>query len=151
MNEWTGLNSWLPSGWRCTSSRAATTSPTWSSWSASAATATPPPPTSTSGWSTSSAMPVRRWVPCSEHVAFQVYRGGVPMYGSHFFMCTAEVLHCKNTTPKIRKKYSQKTNCVASVPISTGLWAIDIFPRSVCLFCCSKICGPILGQYINCS
>jgi hypothetical protein len=27
------------------------------------------------------------------------------------------------------------------------LWAIYIFQRSVCLFCCRKICGPILGIY----
>ncbi len=47
--------------------------------------------------------------------------------------------------PKIRNKYSQKRNCVASVPVSTFtcLWAINIFSPSVCLFCC----GPILGIY----
>jgi hypothetical protein len=27
------------------------------------------------------------------------------------------------------------------------LWAIYLFPRSICLFCCRKICGPILGIY----
>ncbi len=27
------------------------------------------------------------------------------------------------------------------------LWAIDIFPRSVCLFCCRKIGGPIMWIY----
>ncbi len=34
-----------------------------------------------------------------------------------------------------------------SVPVSTFmcLWAIYIFPRLVCLLCCRKICGPILG------
>ncbi len=43
----------------------------------------------------------------------------------------------------------QKWNCAASVPIPTFmfLWAIYIFPRSVCLFCCSKIGGPIVGTY----
>jgi hypothetical protein len=57
--------------------------------------------------------------------------------------------HCKDTIPKIRNKYSQERNCVASVPISIFmcLWAIYIFPCSVCLFCCKKIYGPILGIY----
>ncbi len=52
--------------------------------------------------------------------------------------------HCKDTVPKIRNKHSQKI--AATVPISTFmcLWAIYIFPRSVCLFCCRKICGQIL-------
>ncbi len=62
-------------------------------------------------------------------------------------------IHCKDTVPKILSKYSQKSNCAPSVPISTFmcLWAIYIFPRSVCLFCCRKICGSILGIYKNCS
>jgi hypothetical protein len=49
------------------------------------------------------------------------------------------------------KKYSQNRNCAVSVPIFTFicLWASYIFPRLVCLFCCRKICGPILGEYIN--
>ncbi len=46
--------------------------------------------------------------------------------------------HCKDTIPKIRNKYSRKRNCAASISISkfVCLWAIYIFPRSVCLFCC---------------
>jgi hypothetical protein len=58
-------------------------------------------------------------------------------------------VHCNDRIPKIRNKYSQKSNRTASVPISTFtcLWAIYIFPRSVCLFCCRKICGPIQGIY----
>ncbi len=55
--------------------------------------------------------------------------------------------HCKNTIPNIRNKYFQKRNCASSVPNSAFmcLWAIYIFPQLVCLFCCRKICGPILG------
>ncbi len=55
----------------------------------------------------------------------------------------------QNTIPKNVNKYSQKRNIAASVPISTFMCrcAIYIFPWSVCLFCCRKICGPILGIY----
>ncbi len=35
------------------------------------------------------------------------------------------------------------------VPTLTYLWEIYIFPGLVCLFCCRKICGLILGIYIN--
>ncbi len=59
--------------------------------------------------------------------------------------------HCKDTIPKISNKYSQKRNCVTTVPIPTFmfLWAIYIFPQSVCLFCCRKIGGLIVGIYID--
>ncbi len=59
------------------------------------------------------------------------------------------MVHCKDTILKIRNKYSQKSNCSAPVPISTFMcmWAIYIFQRSICLFCCRKICGPILEIY----
>ncbi len=48
--------------------------------------------------------------------------------------------HCKEPIPKIRNKYSQRRNCMTTVPISTFicLWAIYIFPWSICLFCCRK-------------
>ncbi len=51
------------------------------------------------------------------------------------------------TVLKIGKKYSQKGNCEASVPICTFiyLWSILICPQSVSQFGCSKIGGPILG------
>ncbi len=51
--------------------------------------------------------------------------------------------------------YSQKWNCYLQnriimfclpVPSLIYVWEI-IFPGSVCLFCCRKICGPILGIY----
>ncbi len=56
-------------------------------------------------------------------------------------------LHCKDTLPKIRNKYSQKWNCAASFPIPTFmyLWAIYIFLGSVCLLCCIKVGRQILG------
>ncbi len=50
--------------------------------------------------------------------------------------------------------YSHKWNCYFQnriimfclpVPTLIYLWEIFLFPRYVCLFCCRKICGPILG------
>ncbi len=57
--------------------------------------------------------------------------------------------HCKDTIPKIRNKCSQKRSCAATVPIPTFifLWAIHIFPWSVCQYCCRKIDGPNVGIY----
>ncbi len=48
------------------------------------------------------------------------------------------------------KKWSDKFgfwNMCVCVCFIMCLLAIYIFPRSVCLFCCRKICGPILGIY----
>ncbi len=46
-----------------------------------------------------------------------------------------------------RKSPTQKRNYGATVPISTFmcLWAVYIFPRSICLFCCRIKFGQILG------
>ncbi len=63
--------------------------------------------------------------------------------------CSFLFLHCKEIIPKIRNKYSHKENSADSFPISKFMfqWAIYIFPRSVRLFCCRKIGGPIVGIY----
>jgi hypothetical protein len=54
-----------------------------------------------------------------------------------------------HNTENLKQIFSEKELRVASVPIFTFmcLLAIYIFPRSVCLFCYMKICGPILGIY----
>jgi hypothetical protein len=53
---------------------------------------------------------------------------------------TTMIALCKEPMPKIRNKSSQKNNCAATNPILIFmcLWAIYIFPRSICLFCCRK-------------
>jgi hypothetical protein len=52
----------------------------------------------------------------------------------------ADNLHCKEKIHKFWNKYFQKRNIGVSFPISTfmGLWAIYIFPHSICLFCWRK-------------
>ncbi len=71
------------------------------------------------------------------------------MYSVHCIVYTA---HCKEPTPKIWNKFSQKMNCTATVPIYTFmcLWAIYIFPRSICLFFCRKYVDRS-WENINCS
>ncbi len=58
---------------------------------------------------------------------------------------TAKILYRKFET----YVYSQKGNCTATVPIPTFMFlcAIYIFPWSVCIFCCKKWSGPIVGIY----
>jgi hypothetical protein len=61
------------------------------------------------------------------------------------------MLDCKESIPKIRNKNIQKWNCTASVRIPIHHVSVSdlycIFPRSVCLWCCRKIGGPIVGIY----
>jgi hypothetical protein len=63
---------------------------------------------------------------------------------------------CSNYTPTALQRHNienskqmPQKDCATTAPISKfmGLWAIYIFPRSIRLFCCWKICGPILGIY----
>ncbi len=65
--------------------------------------------------------------------------------------CTSIILYnyILNTVPKIQFMYFQKWNCAVSFPIPKFmfLWAIYIFPGSVCLFDCSIIGRPFLGIY----
>ncbi len=53
---------------------------------------------------------------------------------------TYSILYCTAKYPKIGNICSQKSNCAATVSISTFmcLWAINIFPQSICLFCRRK-------------
>ncbi len=54
---------------------------------------------------------------------------------------------CIPRTETVQPPYFQNRNIMFCLPIPTliYLWEIFIFPVSVCLFCCSQICGPILG------
>jgi hypothetical protein len=73
-----------------------------------------------------------------------------PMAASvHNHICNDRA-NCKETILKIRNKYSQKRNCVATVPTSTFmcLRAIYILPPSVCVFGCRKYVD-LSWEYIN--
>ncbi len=62
-------------------------------------------------------------------------------------MYILQYIRASTRCTKIRFMYPRKWNCAVLVPIPTFmyLWAIYIFPESVCLFSCSKIGRPILG------
>ncbi len=65
----------------------------------------------------------------------------------HSWKQTQKYTNC--IVPKIRFMYSQKWNYAATFPIPKFMyvWAIYIFPGSVCLFGFSKMLRPILGIY----
>jgi hypothetical protein len=77
-----------------------------------------------------------RTEPCEQTKERQIY-----IYNMH------STLQRHNTENS--KKYSQKRNFAATVLILKFmlLWAIYIFPWSVCLFCWRKIDGPNVGIY----
>jgi hypothetical protein len=65
-----------------------------------------------------------------------------------FTQCTLQRYNTENS-----KQIFPEKELLAS-PIATFMCLSAIYksPRSVCLFCCRKICGPILGIYcIHCS
>ncbi len=55
----------------------------------------------------------------------------------HIFSLKVSTLgtHCKEPIPKIGNKNFQKRNSAVAVPFMCQ-WAIYMFPRSICLFCC---------------
>ncbi len=65
------------------------------------------------------------------------------------YRCFFNRLFFSETRPHNTENSKHTSICAATVPIPIFmfLWAICIFPRSVCLFCCRKISGPIVGIY----
>jgi hypothetical protein len=66
--------------------------------------------------------------------------------------CPTNQVHCKDTVLKIRCIYPRNGTARLQSQylhsyIHVYLCAIYIFPRSVCVFCCRKIGGPIVGIY----
>ena len=77
---------------------------------------------------------------CIAHLAHPNYRPGPTPEPTDGAAVPSRPLHCKEPIPKIWNKYSQKRNYAVTVPIFTFmcLWAINILPPSICLFCCRK-------------
>ncbi len=79
------------------------------------------------------------WIPLP-HWKWRAGYNPTWMSGSHL---------CIPRNETLQPPYFQNRIIMVCLPIPTliYLWEIYIFLGSVCLFCCSQICGPILGIY----
>ncbi len=85
----------------------------------------------------------RLWIPVQ--CAYSLYctanerAGGYPIYKCLVPIYVVPEMNC----------YFQNRIIMFCLPVPTiiFLWEVYIFPGSVCLFCCTEICGPILGIY----